>query len=89
MSSVNKISDFILEYIEIRGSVDSIASGSGGGGRMVILTEVFRDFSQSLNTNFGVLPKIMPRCLPATSFLLNYSSCHSKLHSVNICTGIQ
>jgi hypothetical protein len=41
--------------------------------RPAILTKDFRDFSQSLQANVRILPKIMPRRPPSTSFTIHHS----------------
>jgi hypothetical protein len=41
-------------------------------GTQIILTDIFRRFPQSLQTNAGTLSQIRTRLLPSTSFPVHY-----------------
>jgi hypothetical protein len=63
-----------MSLTEGRGRVVNTASYSGGPGskskfrRPAIVFEFLRGFSQSLQANAGIVPKIRPRPLPTKSF---------------------
>lgn len=51
--------------------------------RTVILTQGFCGFTQSLQANSGIIPQIMPRPLPSTSFTKYYLLIILSLYSLN------
>jgi hypothetical protein len=54
-------------------------------GTPTIVTDIFRHFTQLLQENVGIVPKIMPRLVSSTSFPVHYSRSFSEAYET-LCT---